>query len=192
MSFRPSWYSRPSRISAAAITSIAFCSAAIPAFSVAVMYSTSCGGLDAAPVLVDVGARPDIDVVLTQMVGEHRRKVRIDVDRAQAVLAADRGDEVRPSVELVATGGSRREVEPRGAAHLTRSRLLARATLLERARPEDGVVPAVVDDDHRVGAEESGAVQDVGVVIRLTEQQDGTLVTHATEPSSRVSRYCGV
>ena len=95
-------------------------------------------------------------------------------------------------MEFIATGRSWRKLEPRRAAHLAGGRLLVGSTLLERARPEDGIAPAVVDDHHWVRAEESGAVQDVGMVIRLTEQQDGTLVTHGTEPSSRVSRCCGV
>ena len=61
-----------------------------------------------------------------------------------------------------------------------------------RARPSSSALvqstvstAAPVDDDHRVRHKESGAIQDVRVVIRLTEEQYGTVVTHVAERTSR-------
>ena len=145
------------------------------------------GRLDPAPLLVDVGSRAHVDVVLAQVIGEHGGKLGVDVDRVEAVFAAHRGHQVRPADVLVAAGTRRRDLELHGAAHRAHGGFLTGTALLERAHPEHGVAPASIDDYHRVGYEESGPIQDVRVVIGLTEEQDGTVVTHVAERTSPVS-----
>ncbi len=143
---------------------------------------------DAAPLLIDVGQWPHVDVAVAQVVGEHRWKVGIDIHRGETVLATDRLHQRRPAVVFVATGARCRDAQLEDAANLTDRCLLACATLLEGTRPEHGVIAAAVDHHDRVRHKESRAIEDVRVVIRLTEEQYGTVVTHVAERTSQVSR----
>jgi len=81
---------------------------------------------------------------------------------------------------LACAGARRRKLKLRNAAHPTHRRFLARPSFLERARPEHRVLATPVDDHYRVGHEEAGAIQDVGVVIGLPEEQDWPVVTHGS------------
>ena len=145
-------------------------------------------GLDPAPLLVDITPRPDVDVVVAQVVRKHGGEVGVDVDPIEPVLTAHGGHQGSPTLVLVAAGARRRDLQLEGASNLAHRCLLAGAPLLERARPEHGVAATPVDHNHRVGDEETGAIEDVGVVIGFTEEQHGAVVTHMAEPTSPVSR----
>lgn len=148
------------------------------------------GRLEAAPLLVDVVPRPDVDVTVAQVVGQHGGEVGVDVNCVEAMLAAHRLHERCPTVVLVATLAGRRDVELDNAANRADRRFLARASLFQGACPEDGVRTATVHDHDGIGDEKSGAIQDVGVVIALTKEQYGPVVTHMAERISQVSRCC--
>ena len=176
VSLRPSRHSQPLRIRQDLSASIPASRPASAARSDASIARTSCGLLDLALRPEGVGPEVEADPARVELHGEAEREALRHLHAAQAELLQGERDDVRGGRLAAVLLQRRGDLRPRH--HAVDARLVARAVHLQVAHDQDAGLP-LLDEEERIGREEPGRVEDVGVRLgRGVEESAGGRLLH--------------